>query len=52
MTVKVHFILNGETNWRTVTDIECEAKDREQLEGLIADLNKAGYDVRQVELAD
>ena len=78
MTVKVHFILNGETNWRTVTvihevniievyhqrvftnlpakglitDIECEAKDREQLESLIADLNKAGYDVRQVELAD
>ena len=35
-----------------ITDIECEAKDREQLEGLIADLNKAGYDVRQVELAD
>ncbi|WP_373492403.1 threonine ammonia-lyase [Parasphingorhabdus sp.] len=35
-----------------ITDIECEAKDKEQLEGLIADLNKAGYDVRQVELAD
>ncbi|NCN85658.1 MAG: threonine ammonia-lyase [Sphingomonadales bacterium] len=35
-----------------ITDIECEAKDREQLEGLIADLNKVGYDVRQVELAD
>jgi len=35
-----------------ITDIECEAKDREQLEGLIADLNKSGYDVRQVELAD
>ena len=35
-----------------ITDIECEAKDREQLEGLITDLNKAGYDVRQVELAD
>ena len=35
-----------------ITDIECEAKDREQLEGLIAALNEAGYDVRQVELAD
>jgi hypothetical protein len=35
-----------------ITDIECEAKDREQLEGLIANLNKAGYDVRQVEVAD
>ncbi|WP_339690830.1 threonine ammonia-lyase [uncultured Parasphingorhabdus sp.] len=35
-----------------ITDIECEAKDREQLEDLIADLNKSGYDVRQVELAD
>jgi len=35
-----------------ITDIECEAKDKEQLEGLIANLNSAGYDVRQVELAD
>ncbi|GAB5488516.1 MAG: threonine ammonia-lyase [Parasphingorhabdus sp.] len=35
-----------------ITDIECEAKDREHLEALITDLNKAGYDVRQVELAD
>ena len=35
-----------------ITDIECEAKDREQLEGLIVALNKSGYDVRQVELAD
>ena len=35
-----------------ITDIECEAKDREQLEALIAALNKSGYDVRQVELAD
>lgn len=35
-----------------ITDIECEAKDKAQLDGLIADLNKAGYDVRQVELAD
>ncbi|MEM8919078.1 MAG: threonine ammonia-lyase [Pseudomonadota bacterium] len=35
-----------------ITDIECEAKDREQLERLIAALNKSGYDVRQVELAD
>lgn len=35
-----------------ITDIECEAKDKEQLDGLIADLDKSGYDVRQVELAD
>ncbi len=35
-----------------ITDIECEAKDREQLEALIKDLNKSGYDVRQVELAN
>lgn len=35
-----------------ITDIECEAKDKAQLDGLIVDLNKAGYDVRQVELAD
>lgn len=35
-----------------ITDIECEAKDREQLEDLISALNKSGYDVRQVELAD
>lgn len=35
-----------------ITDIECEAKDREQLEDLISTLNKSGYDVRQVELAD
>lgn len=35
-----------------ITDIECEAKDRDQLEALIAALNKSGYDVRQVELAD
>ncbi|WP_422343376.1 threonine ammonia-lyase [Parasphingorhabdus sp.] len=35
-----------------ITDIECEAKDKAQLDGLISDLNKAGYDVRQVELAD
>ena len=35
-----------------ITDIECEAKDRAQLEGLVDDLNEAGYDVRQVELAD
>ncbi len=35
-----------------ITDIECEAKDKAQLDGLIADLNKVGYDVRQVELAD
>ncbi len=35
-----------------ITDIECEAKDKEQLAGLITELNQAGYDVRQVELAD
>ena len=35
-----------------ITDIECEAKDKAQLDGLIVDLNKEGYDVRQVELAD
>ena len=35
-----------------ITDIECEARDREQLEGLIAKLNRSGYEVRQVELAD
>jgi hypothetical protein len=61
MTVKVHFILNGETNWRTVTVIH-EVNIIEVFhqrvftnlpaKGLIADLNKAGYDVRQVELAD
>lgn len=33
-----------------ITDIECEARDREQLEGLIAGLRGKGYDVSQVEL--
>ncbi len=33
-----------------ITDIECEARDREQLEGLVAGLRAAGYDVSQVEL--
>jgi len=35
-----------------VTDIECEAKDREQLDRLVQELDKAGYRVRRVELAD
>jgi threonine dehydratase len=33
-----------------VTDIECEARDREQLEALIADLRGNGYSVSHVEL--
>jgi threonine dehydratase len=33
-----------------VTDIECEARDREQLEALIADLRRSGYSVSHVEL--
>ncbi len=33
-----------------VTDIECEARDREQLESLIAALKAKGYSVSQVEL--
>lgn len=33
-----------------ITDIECEARDREQLEGLVAALRDAGYEVSQVEL--
>jgi threonine dehydratase len=33
-----------------VTDIECEARDREQLDGLVAGLKSAGYSVDQVEL--
>jgi threonine dehydratase len=33
-----------------VTDIECEARDREQLEALIADLRRNGYAVSHVEL--
>jgi len=35
-----------------VTDIECEARDREQLEALVAALRGAGYHVSQVELSD
>ncbi len=34
-----------------ITDIECEARDREQLEGLVRSLRGKGYDVSQVELA-
>jgi threonine dehydratase len=33
-----------------VTDIECEARDREQLESLVAALRARGYTVSQVEL--
>ena len=33
-----------------VTDIECEARDREQLEKLVAALRARGYSVSQVEL--
>jgi threonine dehydratase len=33
-----------------VTDIECEARDREQLDKLVAALRKRGYSVSQVEL--
>ncbi|MDE8650427.1 threonine ammonia-lyase [Novosphingobium album (ex Liu et al. 2023)] len=32
-----------------VTDIECEARDREQLEALVGALREAGYQVSQVE---
>ena len=32
-------------------DIECEARDKEQLDGLVASLRAAGYEVDQVELA-
>jgi threonine dehydratase len=34
-----------------ITDIECEARDRQQLEGLVTALRDRGYDVTQVELA-
>lgn len=34
-----------------ITDIECEARDREQLEALVAALRAKGYQVSQVELA-
>ena len=34
-----------------ITDIECEARDREQLEALVAALRAKGYDVSQVEIA-
>jgi threonine dehydratase len=33
-----------------VTDIECEARDREQLDALVAALRARGYEVSQVEL--
>lgn len=34
-----------------ITDIECEARDREQIDGLVADLRSKGYHVNAVELA-
>ena len=34
-----------------ITDIECEARDSAQLEGLIAGLREKGYSVTPVELA-
>jgi threonine dehydratase len=34
-----------------ITDIECEARDREQIDALIAELREQGYIVSQVELA-
>jgi threonine dehydratase len=33
-----------------ITDIECEARDREQLEGLVAALRAKGYEVSQVDV--
>ncbi|OGS52142.1 MAG: hypothetical protein A3J40_12320 [Erythrobacter sp. RIFCSPHIGHO2_12_FULL_63_10] len=33
-----------------ITDIECEARDREQLEGLVKALRDRGYSVSPVEL--
>ncbi len=33
-----------------ITDIECEARDREQLDGLVAALRAKGYDVSQVDI--
>lgn len=33
-----------------VTDIECEARDRQQLEALVQALTQKGYKVSQVEL--
>ena len=34
-----------------ITDIECEARDREQIDALVANLRGKGYSVSQVELA-
>jgi threonine dehydratase len=33
-----------------ITDIECEARDANQLQGLVDGLNDAGYKVERVEL--
>jgi len=34
-----------------ITDIECEARNKSQVDALIADMRGAGYDVHPVELA-
>ena len=34
----------------SMTDIECEARDAEQLDALVASLRKAGYSVSRVEI--
>ena len=34
-----------------ITDIECEARDKAQLDALVNALSDKGYEVRQVELA-
>ena len=33
-----------------ITDIECEARDRDQLDGLVGALRENGYSVEMVEL--
>ena len=33
-----------------ITDIECEARDKDQLDALVASLRAKGYEVDQVEL--
>ena len=34
-----------------ITEIECEARNKEQVDALIADMRQTGYDVHSVELA-
>ena len=33
-----------------ITDIECEARNKSQVDALIADMEAAGYDVHAIEL--